>query len=330
VRSPLLQVEGLRAHFFTPAGVVKAIDDVSFSVCKGEVLAIVGESGCGKSCAACSITGLLAEPGRVVGGRITFDGGELRSQTPKSMRTLCGSRIAVIFAQPGMTLDPASRVEAQMLEAVLAHQRVSRGAARERAGGALTRWGIAYPDDVLRSYAAELPADVRHRVAIALALVNDPELIIADAPTTCLDGALHSQVLGAMQTIVAERGAAIIWLASDLADVAGFADRVCVMYAGRVVEEGAAVQVLGQPAHPYTRGLLDSVPSRVPPGTRLRAIAGMPPRASTLPSGCAFRERCSNALRTCVAAPEMLPIGAAVGARGVRCHNPLPIVAVHA
>ncbi|HZQ62886.1 MAG TPA: ABC transporter ATP-binding protein [Casimicrobiaceae bacterium] len=325
---PLLQVENLRTHFFTRAGVVKAVDDVSFVVRKGEVLGLVGESGSGKSITAYSILRLVDDPGRIVSGRVLFDGRDLVTQSPQAMRALRGGRIAMIFQDPMMTLNPVLRVDLQMIEAVLAHEDTTRHIARQRARAALVRVGIPAPDERLLAYPHQLSGGMRQRVAIAIALLNRPELIIADEPTTALDVTIQGQILYEMQALGRETGAAIIWITHDLSVVAGLADRVCVMYAGRIVEEGSVTDVLRHPAHPYTRGLLDSVPSRVPRGARLRPIAGMAPSMLALPSGCAFRDRCTHAMDACVAAPEMLPFGPAGNGRAVRCHNPLPSLLV--
>jgi len=325
VNVPLLQVEGLRTHFFTRAGVIKAVDDVSFTVRKGEVLGLVGESGSGKSMTAYSIMGLIDDPGRVVAGRVVFDGLDLLTLAPNALRSLRGRRIAMIFQDPMMTLNPVLSIETQMVETVLAHRDVSRSQARERACAALARVGIPSAKERLLAYPHQFSGGMRQRVAIAIALLNDPELIIADEPTTALDVTIQGQILYEMQKLARETGAAMIWISHDLSVIAGLADRVCVMYAGRIVEEGALQDVLRRPAHPYTRGLMDSVPARVPRGTRLKPIPGMPPLLASLSQACAFRERCGSAIGACVAAPPSRVIGEPGGGRAVRCHNPLPL-----
>ncbi|MDQ6621089.1 MAG: ABC transporter ATP-binding protein [Pseudomonadota bacterium] len=321
--APLLEVESLRTHFHTRAGVVKAVDDVSFTVDRGEVLGIVGESGSGKSMTAYSLLGLVDPPGRIVGGRVVFDGVDLVTQTYDVLRSIRGARIAMIFQDPMMTLNPVLSIGAQMTETVRAHRPVSQAVARERSSAALARVGIAAPEERLRAYPHQLSGGMRQRVAIAIALLNGPELIIADEPTTALDVTIQGQILYEMQKLARETGAAMIWITHDLSVIAGLADRVCVMYAGRIVEQGRVADVLRHPAHPYTRGLMDSMPSRVPRGTRLKPIAGMPPPLTALPSGCAFRERCGESIRACVAAPEMRSIGTPNARRTVRCHNPV-------
>ncbi len=318
--APLLEVEGLRTHFFTRAGTVRAVDDVSFSVGRGEVIGLVGESGSGKSMTGYSIMGLVDPPGRIVAGRILLDGRDLRTLDAEAMRHLRGNRIAMIFQDPMMTLNPVLRVDRQMTEAIHAHERVSAAAARDRARAALVRVGIPSPDERLVAYPHQFSGGMRQRVAIAIALLNHPDLIIADEPTTALDVTIQGQILFEMQKLSRETGAAMIWITHDLSVIAGLADRVCVMYAGRIVERGTADEVLGRPLHPYTQGLLDSVPSRSERGARLRQIPGMAPSVLDLPPGCAFRERCSKAVAACAEAPDETVIAAR---RRVRCHAPL-------
>lgn len=325
---PLLEVDGLRTHFFTKAGVVKAVDDVAFTVAKGEVLGLVGESGSGKTTTGYSIMGLVDSPGRIVSGRIAFGGRDLRTQSPEALRQLRGNRMAMIFQDPMMTLNPVLRIDVQMVETILAHERVSRAAARARARDALVRVGIPSPDERLTAYPHQFSGGMRQRVAIAIALLNNPDLIIADEPTTALDVTIQGQILYEMQKLTRETGAAMIWVTHDLSVVAGLADRVCVMYAGRIVEEGRVADVLTHPMHPYTQGLLDSVPSRTPRGLRLKPIPGMSPSLAELPSGCAFRDRCDRRMDACLGAPERRQVGELVRGRALRCHNPLPLMPV--
>jgi len=318
----ILEVDGLRTHFFTKAGVVKAVDDVSFSLKRGEVLGLVGESGSGKSITGYSIMGLVDPPGRIVEGSIRLEGRELTTLDAESMRKLRGSRIAMIFQDPMMTLNPVLRIDRQMTEAILAHDDVTEASALERARDALSRVGIPSPDERLRAYPHQFSGGMRQRVAIAIALLNRPDLIIADEPTTALDVTIQGQILYEVQKLARETGTALVWITHDLSVVAGLADSVCVMYAGRIVEQGTTAEVLDTPAHPYTQGLLDSVPSRNAPGARLRQIPGMTPSLLDLPPGCAFRERCSRADGDCGESPPMRASGADAG-RGVRCHHPL-------
>ena len=321
MNDPVLVVEGLRTHFFTKAGVVKAVDDVSFTVARGEVMGLVGESGSGKSMTGYSLMGLIDPPGRIVDGRIVLDGVDLRALPAEKLRRMRGDRVAMIFQDPMMTLNPVLRIDRQMTEAILAHEDVGEAAARARARDALARVGIPSPDERLKAYPHQFSGGMRQRVAIAIALLNKPDLIIADEPTTALDVTIQGQILYEVQKLARETGTALVWITHDLSVVAGLADRVCVMYAGRIVEQGTTEQVLSTPMHPYTQGLLDSVPSRNARGARLRQIPGMTPSLIALPPGCAFRDRCSRADAACGEAPAMALANGDAG-RGARCHHP--------
>ena len=317
--APLLQVRGLRTEFATRDGVLPAVADVSFDLARGEVLGLVGESGSGKSVTGFSIIGLIDPPGRIAGGSILFDGEELVGRPQERMRALRGKRIAMIFQDPMMTLNPVLSIETQMVETVLAHDRVSRQAARARSIDALSRVGIASAAERLAQYPHQFSGGMRQRVAIAIALLHNPEVIIADEPTTALDVTVQGQILYEMQKLTREAGTALIWITHDLAVVAGLADRIAVMYAGRIVEIGDAGEVLDAPRHPYTRGLLDSVPAATVPGQRLKQISGSTPSLLRLGAGCAFRDRCARAAAACGAMPAM----ATVDGRALRCHFPL-------
>ena len=318
--APLLEVDGLKMHFFTREGVVKAVDDVSLRVDRGRVLGLVGESGSGKSMTGYSIMGLVDPPGRIVSGRIALDGIDLSSLDETGRRRLRGGRIAMIFQDPMMTLNPVLRIDTQMVEAVRAHQHVSRANALGQCREALARVGIPSPEERLRSYPHQFSGGMRQRVAIAIAMLNKPDLIIADEPTTALDVTVQGQILSEMQTLCRESGAGLIWITHDLSVVAGLADEVCVMYAGRIVESGPVDELLDHPMHPYTRGLIDSVPSRNTPGQPLAQIRGMTPSAFSLDEGCAFRERCTRAIEACRVSPAArMP----VAGRTLRCVNPV-------
>jgi len=319
--APVLTVEGLRTHFFTKQGVVKAVDDVSFTVARGEVLGLVGESGSGKSMTGYSLMGLIDAPGRIVAGKIVLDGTDLRALNAEQLRHMRGNRMAMIFQDPMMTLNPVLRIDVQMIEAILAHDEVSHASARERARETLVKVGIPSPDERLEAYPHQFSGGMRQRVAIAIALLNSPDLIIADEPTTALDVTIQGQILYEMQKLTRETGTAVIWITHDLSVIAGLADRVCVMYAGRIVEQGTCEEVLGHPAHPYTQGLLDSVPSNNERGQRLRQIPGMTPSLLELPPGCPFRERCSFADAECEQSPAVRPAGGP--GQTVRCFHPL-------
>jgi len=316
-----LKVENLRTHFFTRHGVVKAVDGVGFEVHAGRVLGLVGESGSGKSVTGFSILGLVDPPGRIVAGSILLKGRDLRTLAPAQWRTIRGNRIAMIFQDPLMTLNPVLRIDTQMIEAVRAHNPVSVLTARERARDALARVGIPSPDERLAAYPHQFSGGMRQRVAIAIALLNKPDLIIADEPTTALDVTIQAQILAEAQKLCRESGTALIWITHDLAVIAGLADEVCVMYAGRIVERGTVDEVLDAPMHPYTRGLLESVPSRNRRGVPLAQIPGMTPSLVNLPLGCAFRERCSRATETCLTDPPLYNLGG----RYVRCFHPIHV-----
>jgi peptide/nickel transport system ATP-binding protein len=317
---PTLEVRNLRTHFFTRAGVVRAVDDVSFAVGGGQVLGLVGESGSGKSVTGFSIIRLVDPPGRIVGGSILYQGRDLALLSEAEMRHLRGNRIAMIFQDPMMTLNPVLRIDTQMIETVHAHAKVSHAEARTRARDALGMVGIPSPEERLSAYPHQFSGGMRQRVAIAIALLHHPDVLIADEPTTALDVTIQAQILAEVQKLAVEHGTALIWITHDLSVVAGLADEVAVMYAGRVVESGPAPAVLDTPLHPYTHGLIGSVPSRNKRGERLRQIPGMTPSLLELPQGCAFRSRCERADAACVEEP--LPEEKRPG-QVARCFHPL-------
>ena len=311
----LLELNNLVTQFETRDGVLRAVNDVSLQVDRGEILGLVGESGSGKSVLGFSILGLVDPPGRVVSGSVRLDGRELVGIPDEDLRCIRGKRIAMVFQDPMMTLNPVLSIETQMVETVLAHEDVSRKLGIERSIEALNLVGIASPERRLKQYPHEFSGGMRQRVAIAIALLHRPEVVIADEPTTALDVTVQGQILYEMQRLVRETGAALLWITHDLSVVAGLADRVAVMYAGRIVEQGTTEEVLYAPRHPYTRGLLDSVPANNEGSARLRQIPGMMPSLARLPEGCAFRERCSHADLKCLSTPELT--------NRVRCHHPL-------
>ncbi len=314
-----LQVEDLQTYFFTREGAVKAVDGISFDVKKGEIIGLVGESGSGKSVTGFSIMGLIDPPGRIAGGRILFNGTDLVKLPEAEMRDIRGKKIALIFQDPMMTLNPVLRIDTQMTEAILAHEKISKEEARQRARDALGQVGISSPDQRLKSYPHQFSGGMRQRVAIAIALLNKPDLIIADEPTTALDVTIQAQILFEAQKLCRETGTAMIWITHDLTVVAGLASRICVMYAGRIVEKGGIDEVLDDPRHPYTYGLIGSVPSRNKRGVPLYQIPGMTPSLLKLAPGCAFRERCERATDACLVMPE--PQQPQPG-REVRCFHP--------
>jgi len=314
-----LRVEALHTHFFTKRGTVRAVDGVSFSVDEGQVLGLVGESGSGKSVTGFSILGLVDPPGEVVSGHILFQGRDLVGLSNEEMRKLRGARIAMIFQDPMMTLNPVLRIDTQMIEAIQAHEKVARESAYERARAALVSVGIASPDERLHAYPHQFSGGMRQRVAIAIAMLNAPDLIIADEPTTALDVTIQAQILHEAQKLCRDTGTAMIWITHDLTVVAGLADRICVMYAGKDVEQGPIDAVLDQPLHPYTFGLIGSVPSRNRRGQRLYQIPGMTPSLIDLPPGCAFRARCARETDLCTAEP---PMEEHLSGRLARCYHP--------
>jgi len=316
---PVLAVSGLKTHFFLREGIVKAVDGVSLTVGRGEVLGLVGESGSGKTVTGWSIIGLLDPPGRIVEGSIRLAGEELVGCPEEKLRHYRGRKIAMIFQDPMMTLNPVLRIDTQMIEAVTAHERVSQRAARARARTALAAVGIAAPDERLKAYPHQLSGGLRQRVAIAIALLHRPLLLVADEPTTALDVTIQSQILAEVQALCGQSGTALIWITHDLAVVSGLADRIAVMYAGRIVEEGPVDAVLARPLHPYTRGLIGSAPTRHQRGAALVQIPGTPPSPAHLPPGCAFAPRCVRADTACETAPAMV---AYPPDRATRCWHP--------
>ncbi|MDF1485895.1 ABC transporter ATP-binding protein [Ramlibacter sp. H39-3-26] len=316
--SPVLDVQGLKTHFFTHGGVVKAVDGVDLRVDAGEILGLVGESGSGKSITGFSVIGLIDPPGRIAGGHIRYLGEELVGAGEERLRQLRGKEIAMIFQDPMMTLNPVLRIDTQMVEAILAHEKAGHKAARARARDALAMVGIPAPEDRLLAYPHQLSGGMRQRVAIAIALLNRPRLIIADEPTTALDVTIQAQILYEVQKLCRETGTALIWITHDLAVVSGLADRIAVMYAGRIVESGATADVVARPAHPYTLGLIRSIPTRETHGTLLQQIPGMTPSLLHLPQGCAFRPRCFRASDACLQVPQPSVVPPA---NTVRCWN---------
>jgi peptide/nickel transport system ATP-binding protein len=315
----ILVVENLKTHFFTRAGVVKAVDGVSFEIARGEVLGLVGESGSGKTVTGWSMLGLLDPPGRIVEGSIRLNGEELVGCPDETLRAHRGRDIAMIFQDPMMTLNPVLRIDTQMIEAITAHEKVSRRAARARALAALKAVGMSAAEERLKAYPHHLSGGMRQRVAIAIALLHKPQVLIADEPTTALDVTIQSQILAEVQALCAESGTALIWITHDLAIVSGLADRIAVMYAGRIVEQGPVDAVFARPLHPYTHGLIGSIPRRGQHGAPLTQIPGMPPSPADRPPGCAFAPRCPRADLACAAAPAMENHGTG---RAARCWHP--------
>ena len=315
----LLEVRGLSTHFATRAGVAKAVDGVSFDVAAGEIVGLVGESGSGKSVTGYSILGLVDAPGRIVGGSVKLDGQELVGLAQPQLRALRGKKVAMVFQDPMSTLNAVLRVSEQMELALLAHGRPGKDEMRKRCLEALTKVGIPDPERRLDAYPHELSGGMRQRVAIAIAFLNQPRLVICDEPTTALDVSIQAQILVEMKSLVREAGVSLIWISHDLAVVSALASRLLVMYAGRLIEQGPTDEVLRRPRHPYTQGLIDSLPSRAAPGRELTQIPGATPSLTKLPAGCAFRERCPHASEVCAVVPPQ----SQDGDRLWRCHHPL-------
>ena len=318
---PLLSVRGLTIEFVTDIDgvrrVIRAADDVAFEVGRGEILALAGESGSGKSATALSLVGLLPRPGRVTAGRIVFEGRDLRGLDERGMRRVRGARIGVVFQEPMTALNPAFTVGSQIAEALEVHGAARGAAARARAVDLLDAVRIPEPARRAADFPHQLSGGMRQRALIAAAIACRPPLLIADEPTTALDATIQADILDLLDAMRRESGLSVLLITHDLGVVARAANRVAVMYAGRIVETGPARTVLGSPAHPYTRGLLASVPGRVP-GARLAAIPGAVPDLAALPEGCAFGPRCADRFDACDRArPEASAVSPGHAAR---CH----------
>jgi peptide/nickel transport system ATP-binding protein len=305
--TPVLRLEGLRTEFIAPGGHAVAVAGVDMTIRRGEIVGLVGESGSGKSMTGLSVMRLVDPPGVISAQRLEFDGVDLRSLTETQMRSLRGRKIAMIFQDPLMTLNPVLRIGTQMMEALTAHEAISRQGAEARCLDVLARVGMAEPARRLRSYPHEFSGGMRQRVAIATALLHRPDLIIADEPTTALDVTIQAQILYEVERLCRETGTALLWITHDLGVVARIADRVCVMCAGRIVEDGPVANVLEHPSHPYTAGLMASIPGRQVRGSRLFQMPGTPTGSTTV-EGCAFRPRCSRATQACMTLPALQPV----------------------
>jgi oligopeptide transport system ATP-binding protein len=290
---PLLDVTNLRTSFHTRHGIVRAVNDVSFSLEKGDTLGIVGESGSGKSVTCYSLMRLVPEPpGRIEGGTAAFDGIDLLKASPEQLRKIRGKRISMIFQDPMTSLNPYMRVCDQLIEPLLIHENISRADAMKRGIAALEEVGVPDAAKRIRSYPHEFSGGMRQRVMIAMALITKPELLIADEPTTALDVTVQAQILDLVKKMQRELGMAVIWITHDLGVVAGFCRRVQVMYAGRIVERATTEELFQNTAHPYTRALQKSIPALQPKGAALYTIPGMPPDLSRPIEGCPFAPRC--------------------------------------
>jgi peptide/nickel transport system ATP-binding protein len=299
VTQPILSVRDLRVEFVTRRGVLKAIDGVSFDIGKGEVLGVVGESGAGKSVTGSAVIGLIDPPGRIAGGEILLSGQRIDNLPPEEMRRIRGKRIGMIFQDPLTSLNPLYRVSEQLIETIRTHTSLSAAAARKRAIDLLAEVGIPAPDKRIDSYPHEFSGGMRQRVVIALALCAEPELIIADEPTTALDVSVQAQIIFLLKRLGREHGTAIMLVTHDMGVIAETADRVAVMYAGRIAEIGPVRDVVQNPLHPYAKGLMGAIPSLESDTDRLVQIPGSMPRLSAIPQGCPFNPRCPFVFDRC-------------------------------
>ncbi len=319
---PLLSIEGLETRFTSDGKSFLAVDGVSIAVERGQTVGVVGESGCGKSVTALSVMRLIPDPpGRIVGGRIVFDGENLLEKSEAQMRRIRGKRIGMIFQEPMTSLNPVFTVGDQIGEALRLHEGMSRAKAKERAVDLLRLVGIPAPEDRVERYPHEMSGGMRQRVMIAMALACNPDLLIADEPTTALDVTIQAQILDLIRRLQAERNMAVLLITHDLGVVAETCEQVVVMYAGKVVETAPADALFAAPRHPYTAGLLRSIPGAAGAGERLQTIPGVVPSLGNLPAGCRFRARCDRAIARC--AEEELKL-VVLGQSSAACHNPVP------
>ena len=327
---PVLAVRGLRTSFDTPRGRLPAVDRVDLELFAGETLGVVGESGCGKSVTALSILRLLPQPPAAIeAGEILFEGRDLLRLSNEEMRHIRGNRIAMIFQEPMTCLNPVFRIGDQIGEALAVHRSLSRTERAARVLELLELVGISDPRKRARDYPHQLSGGMRQRVMIAMALANDPAVLIADEPTTALDVTIQAQILELLERLKSRFAMAVLLITHDLGIVAESAERLAVLYAGRVVETGTVLEIFAQPLHPYTAGLLAALPSaRTRPGELLHVIAGRVPDLVSRPAGCSFRERCTRALDVCAERDPALERGRA--GHFVACHNPVSPAEVRA
>ena len=297
--APLLEVRELCVEFPARHGALRALDGVSFDIAAGEILGVVGESGAGKSLTGAAIIGLLDPPGRICGGQILFEGQRVDDLSREAMRLLRGKQIGAIFQDPLTSLNPLYTIGRQLIETLRTHLPLSAAQARERAIELLRQTGLPAPESRLAQYPHEFSGGMRQRVVIALALAGEPRLVIADEPTTALDVAMQAQIIRLLRGVTQAHGASVMLITHDMGVIAETCDRVAVMYAGRIVEIGPVREVIHHPAHPYTAGLMASVPSLADAGGRLAQIDGALPRLGEIPSGCAFHPRCPKASPRC-------------------------------
>ena len=313
----LLEVKDLETEFKVKRGTVKAVNGVSFAVDKGEILAVVGESGSGKSVTSLSVMGLIRDPGRVAGGEILFNGENLLKKNTKEMQAVRGDKISMIFQKPMTSLNPVYRIKDQIMETILTHTTMSKKEALDRAIQMLDLVGIPAPEQRVNDYPHQMSGGMRQRVMIAMALACDPELLIADEPTTALDVTIQAQILDLINRLREKLGMAVLLITHDLGVVAETADKVVVMYCGRVVEQASVEQLFTKPLHPYTQGLLDSIPKMDEERERLYMIKGIVPDPIHLPKGCSFADRCDKCMDKC--REHMPKLAETEDGRKVRC-----------
>ena len=324
---PVLSVRNLQVEFASRRGTLRAIDNVSFDIAKGEVLGVVGESGAGKSVTGLAVIGLIDSPGRISGGEIRLSGLRIDNLPPEEMRRVRGKRIGMIFQDPLTSLNPLYKIGDQLIETIRTHLNLSETAARRRAIDLLAEVGIPAPEKRIDGYPHEFSGGMRQRVVIALAICAEPELIIADEPTTALDVSVQAQIIALIKRLCRDRGASVMLITHDMGVIAESADRVCVLYAGRLAEIGAVRDVVKRPQHPYTAGLMAAIPSLSDElGTALAQIPGAMPRLDAIPKGCAFHPRCPHVFDRCVAER---PPAYATGSSDAACflHDPQRAVA---
>ena len=309
--SPILEVRNLRVEFPTRRGTLLALDDISFDIAPGEILGIVGESGAGKSLTGAAIIGLLEPPGRIAGGEILLEGQRIDNLPYEQMRRIRGRKIGAIFQDPLTSLNPLYTIGRQLTETILTHLPVSAEEARQRAIRLLQETGIPAAEQRIEQYPHQFSGGMRQRVVIALALAAEPKLIVADEPTTALDVSIQAQIISLLKRLCKDHGAAVMLITHDMGVIAETCDRVAVLYAGRVAEIGPVRDVIHSPAHPYTVGLMGSIPAMDEDRERLLQIDGSMPRLTAIPTGCAFNPRCEKAFDRCrVERPDLLPAGA--------------------
>lgn len=320
----LLEVKDLVVEFPTRRGVLRALDGVSFDIAPGEVLGVVGESGAGKSLTGAAIIGLLEPPGRIAGGEIRLQGERIDHLPPAQMRRIRGRRIGAIFQDPLTSLNPLYSIGRQLTETILTHLDVSPAEARQRAIQLLKDTGIPAAEERIDHYPHQFSGGMRQRVVIALALAAEPQLVVADEPTTALDVSIQAQIITLLKRICRQRGAAVMLITHDMGVIAETCDRVAVMYAGRVAEIGPVHEVIHRPAHPYTAGLMSCIPDMEMERERLHQIDGAMPRLSEIPRGCAFHPRCEKVMLRCHdQRPELMPAGATRAACWLHAEAPI-------